>query len=165
MKIRIALCDNDPKALSVVAGAAESVFRDHGFHARMDRYLNCETLLQALDAEQYQMVLLDIDMPGIDGIQAAKQIREKHVDVILSHTCPLKYEPLEMFLPGIDQSRVDRSTEQWLDSIEEALAYHAWLCGHWHINKRTHRMHFLFHGFTSSEELKKIISGEIPGDV
>ena len=78
MKIRIALCDNDPKALSVVAGAAESVFRDHGFHVRMDRYLNCETLLQALDAEQYQMVLLDIDMPGIDGIQAAKQIREKH---------------------------------------------------------------------------------------
>lgn len=94
-----------------------------------------------------------------------QQIREKHVDVVLSHTCPLKYEPLEMFLPGIDQSRVDRSTEQWLDSIEEALAYHAWLCGHWHINKRTHRMHFLFHGFTSSEELKKIISGEIPGDV
>lgn len=78
MRIKIALCDNDPKALSVIAGAAESVFRDHGFRVQMDRFLTCETLLEALDAQRYQMVLLDIDMPGIDGIQAAKQIREKH---------------------------------------------------------------------------------------
>lgn len=81
MKIRIALCDNDPKALSVIAGAAESVFRDQGFRAQLDRFLNCETLLLALALEKYQMVLLDIDMPGMDGIQAAKQIREKYEGV------------------------------------------------------------------------------------
>lgn len=81
MKIRIALCDNDPKALSVIAGAAESVFRDQGFRAQLDRFLNCEALLLALALEKYQMVLLDIDMPGMDGIQAAKQIREKYEGV------------------------------------------------------------------------------------
>lgn len=80
MKIKIALCDNDPKALSVIAGAAESVFRDHGFYVSLDRYRNCEALLQAVDQGDYQVVLLDIDMPGMDGIQAAKQIREKHED-------------------------------------------------------------------------------------
>ena len=31
-----------------------------------------------------------------------KQIREKEFDVILSHTCPYKYEPREMFLASID---------------------------------------------------------------
>ena len=45
------------------------------------------------------------------------------VDVVLTHTAPLKYEPREVFLPGINQGMVDKSTEQWLDSIEERLDY------------------------------------------
>lgn len=28
---------------------------------------------------------------------------------------------MEVFLPGIDQSKVDKSTEEWLDGIEERL--------------------------------------------
>ena len=39
------------------------------------------------------------------------------VDVVLSHTTPLKYEPVEVFLSGVDQSWVDKSTEEWLDAI------------------------------------------------
>ena len=66
-----------------------------------------------------------------------RQIAEKHFDVILSHTCPFKYEPTEVFLPMIDQSTVDAGTEHWLDKIEEAVEYKAWFCGHWHIDKRT----------------------------
>ena len=41
-----------------------------------------------------------------------QQIREKHFDIVLSHTCPFKYEPTEMFLGGIDQRTVDDSTER-----------------------------------------------------
>lgn len=41
--------------------------------------------------------------------------RDWQVPVVLSHTCPFKYEPVEAFLPGIDQSSVDASTERWLD--------------------------------------------------
>ena len=78
------------------------------------------------------------------------------IDVVLSHTCPFKYEPVEEFLPGIDQSTVDDSTEKWLDVIEETTDYMAWFCGHWHTNKRIDKMHFLFHQFESSEELQKM---------
>ena len=75
-----------------------------------------------------------------------EQVRVKAFDVILSHTCPLKYVPIEMFLPGIDQRKVDSSTEEWLDKIEEMADYKAWYCGHWHVDKRVDRMHFLFRG-------------------
>ena len=82
-----------------------------------------------------------------------QQIKEKPFDAILSHTCPFKYEPIEMFLPGINQSTVDDSTEKWLDKIEESVDYKAWFCGHWHINKRIDKMHFLFHGFETNQDL------------
>ena len=41
-----------------------------------------------------------------------QQIKSKPFDIVLSHTCPFKYEPTEMFLGGIDQSTVDDSTER-----------------------------------------------------
>jgi len=73
------------------------------------------------------------------------------IDLVLSHTCPAKYIPTEAFLPGIDQSAVDNSTEAWLDKIEDKLDYKLWLCGHWHINKRVDRLNFLFKSVLTSE--------------
>lgn len=73
----------------------------------------------------------------------------KDIDIILSHTCPKKYIPTEMFLPVIDQSSVDNSTEEWLDTIEDTVNYKAWYCGHWHTDKRIDKMHFLFTTFES----------------
>ena len=78
--------------------------------------------------------------------------KNPHIDVVLSHTCPYKYEPVEAFLPMIDESTVDKTTQHWLDTIEETIDYQAWFCGHWHIDKRIDRMHFLFHSFESAEQ-------------
>jgi 3-oxoacid CoA-transferase subunit A len=73
-----------------------------------------------------------------------------NVDILLTHTCPFNYMPTESFLPGIDQDRVDHSTEQWLGNLEQRMSYNAWYCGHWHIDKRIDRIHFLFN---STEEI------------
>ena len=69
------------------------------------------------------------------------------VDVVLSHTVPLKYEPVEVFLPGIDQRKVDKSTEQWLDRIEERLHYGKWYAGHYHTKKRVDRLQIMFEDY------------------
>ena len=66
------------------------------------------------------------------------------IDVVLTHTCPFGYTPTEAFMSCVDQSTVDNSTELWLDTIEKKLNYNAWYCGHWHIEKRIDKMHFLF---------------------
>ena len=81
------------------------------------------------------------------------QLSRNKVDVILSHTCPFKYEPREMFLSFVDQSTVDDSTERWLDKIEESTDYAAWFCGHWHTNKRVDKIHFLFNAFESEASI------------
>ena len=67
------------------------------------------------------------------------------VDVVLSHTVPLKYEPVEVFLPAVDQSTVDKSTEQWLDGIEDRLDYKKWYCGHFHTEKTVKKVRLMYH--------------------
>ena len=66
-----------------------------------------------------------------------------NVDIVLTHTCPAKYIPTETFLPMIDQSTVDNSTEYWLDAIEDKLTYQKWYCGHWHIDKKIDKIRFI----------------------
>ena len=70
---------------------------------------------------------------------------DNKVDIILSHTCPYKYLPREMFLEGIDQSTVDNSTEYFLDEIEEMADYNLWYCGHYHTDKEIDKIIFMFH--------------------
>ena len=70
---------------------------------------------------------------------------DNKVDIILSHTCPYKYLPREMFLEGIDQSTVDNSTEYFLDEIEESADYNSWYCGHYHTDKEIDKIIFMFH--------------------
>ena len=69
------------------------------------------------------------------------------VDVVLSHTVPLKYEPVEVFMAGVDQSKVDKSTEEWLDGIEDRLNYGKWYCGHYHTEKKVGRVEIMFENF------------------
>ena len=57
---------------------------------------------------------------------------------VLSHTVPVSAEPVEHFIIGIDQSKVDRTMEFWLESIKDRLVYKRWLAGHyhWEVRKR-----------------------------
>ena len=70
-----------------------------------------------------------------------------HIDAVLSHAAPLKYEPTDVFLPNVDQELVDKTTERWLDSIEDRLDYRRWYCGHYHCNRKIDRFEILFEEF------------------
>ena len=47
-------------------------------------------------------------------------------------------------MKGINQSLVDKSTEEWLEAIENRLKYRRWYCGHYHVNKTIDRLRFMF---------------------
>lgn len=68
----------------------------------------------------------------------------QYIDIVLSHTCPLKYEPTEVFMKGIDQSDIDKSMERFLDKIEQSINYDKWYCGHYHTEKQIDKLEFMF---------------------
>lgn len=84
-------------------------------------------------------------------VENALDLLNWQIDIVLSHTTPLKYEPVEVFFPGIDQSKLDKSTEEWLDGIEDRLEYEKWYCGHYHTEKKIDRLQIMFNDFTALE--------------
>lgn len=78
------------------------------------------------------------EQPSEEDKQNAKRHLDEsgwNVDYVFSHTCPLIYEPTDLFLDFIDQTKVDKSTETWLSSIEKKLKYDKWYFGHFHENR------------------------------
>ncbi len=58
-----------------------------------------------------------------------------NVDVVLSHTVPYQYRPVDLFIRGLDQLTVDSSTEKWLSDIESRITYKKWYAGHYHCDR------------------------------
>lgn len=79
------------------------------------------------------------------------------VDTVLTHTCPLRYVPRDVFLPMVDQATVDNSTEEWLDEIEAKLSYANWFCGHFHTSKRIDKLQFLYEDIIEWPSLKCLV--------
>lgn len=89
----------------------------------------------------------DNEQPSEEIKQAVEDKLEQigwKVDYIFTHTCPMRYQPTEVFVPWVDQETIDKSTEIWLDQIEERLTYEKWYCGHFHIDKMVDRLRFMF---------------------
>ena len=74
------------------------------------------------------------------------------IDIVMSHTGPKKYEPLEVFMKGFTQDEVDKTTEKWLDTIEERLTYKKWYCGHYHTNKAIDKIQFLYDTYLNLDD-------------
>lgn len=61
--------------------------------------------------------------------------RDPNYDFVLSHTAPLHHEPTYLFMTGIDQSKVDKTTETFLQEICDQISFKRWFYGHYHDDK------------------------------
>ena len=91
-----------------------------------------------------------------EKIDCLCKLMGQHFDIILSHTCPLRWEPTDLFLGGIDQSTVDKSMEQFLDEVIQSCTTNLYCFGHYHAD-RIERPGVEQY-FTEMEELHEVIA-------
>ena len=79
----------------------------------------------------------------------------KIFDFILSHTCPLSFQPTDLFLSAVNQSEVDTSMEQWMDQLKDKMDWFVWLYGHYH-NDRMERpyVEMYYHDIDALDDIK-----------
>lgn len=74
-KMNLAICDDDASVLGVVSGAVTSAFAKHGIEVTVDVFRRALDLEIRMKEREYDLIFLDIDMPGMDGITFAKKLR------------------------------------------------------------------------------------------
>ncbi len=75
------------------------------------------------------------------------------VNYVFSHTTPMSCRPTWAFLPGLDQSKVDTSTEEWLETLYRKLNCKTWYAGHYHVTDSMGRVQLLFQDYDELAQL------------
>ena len=71
---KIAICDDDKGELEYVERIIEKSFDRKNVQSAYKAYTSAKTLLEDNQQEPFDLVFLDLDMPGINGMETAENI-------------------------------------------------------------------------------------------
>lgn len=74
----------------------------------------------------------DEQLTPVERVEIETACKGKEYDFIFTHTCPISWEPTDLFIGGLDQSSIDKSMELWLNDIKDTCSWKAWCFGHYH---------------------------------
>ena len=108
--MRIALVDDDRNDRSQLNQYIQDYFTENGEACEIQEFENAAAFL-ADYAFTFDLVVMDIDMPGLSGIEAAKQLREKDPHVTL------------MFVTNMPQYALEGYAVEAVDYLLKPLHY------------------------------------------
>lgn len=76
--MKIAICEDDTTQQNILTAVLDSYRTPTGEHVQYDVYQTGLDLLASINTHLYDILLLDILMPGFTGIETAREIRESN---------------------------------------------------------------------------------------
>lgn len=124
--ITIALCDDSEIMVENLKLFLEEYERESGKEFHIFTFYNGEELLQNFSGK-YDIIFLDIKMPGINGVQVAERIREKDRKVIIIFLASLiqyaldgyKVNAANYILKPINKKRLKLEIDRCLQELEQ----------------------------------------------
>lgn len=80
--IRIAIADDDAAFLAKIQKYIQKYQKENGEDIQLTAFSDAKELIEGY-SPVYDIVILDIEMPGMNGMEAAEKIRQADEDVVL----------------------------------------------------------------------------------
>ena len=119
--IRILVIDDE----SVICDACELVLKEKGH--RVDRCVTGRTGLHAIQQEEYEIILLDMKLPDIDGMEILQTVcRKTPVPriIVMTGYSTMANAVQAMKLGAVDYLAKPFTEDELFSAIEKALARH-----------------------------------------
>ena len=111
----IAICDDEKSALGILSGAIVSSFKNYDVDAVVETFTRPVELLERMKTCTFDLLFLDIEMPGMSGLSLADRLRKegKLLDIIfISNREDLIFDALRFNPKGfIRKSRFIQDTD------------------------------------------------------
>lgn len=88
--IRIAIADDDAAFLAKIEKYIQKYQKENGEDIQLTAFSDAKELIEGY-SPVYDIVILDIEMPGMNGMEAAEKIRQADEDVVDVHH---EYDPV-----------------------------------------------------------------------
>lgn len=109
--IRIAICEDDPKASALCQSYIERFERESGTLCSVSAFSDAVNFLDAFQAGSFDLIFMDIQMPVLSGLDAAKLVRKTDPAVVL------------VFVTDLKNLAVDGYTVDAMDFIVKPMNY------------------------------------------
>jgi len=116
--VTIGLCDDDKRELAFAEKAVNAYFSTHGKEVEIHKFDKPSDFLDSLSKTSYEVVLLDICMPGLTGIDVAREIRGSGTECSVIFLTTSREYAVEAFEVNAVQYLIKPYTQK---SFDEAL--------------------------------------------
>ena len=93
--MRVAVVDDTREDAELLMSALERFGREQNEEMDVTLYDSGASFLRSYEEARPELVILDIDMPGINGMEAAHKLREKDENIALFFVTNMKHYALE----------------------------------------------------------------------
>lgn len=114
-RMQIAVCDDDGTMQEILHSKIEKICREMGVACQVRCYSSGEELLSS--GEKPDLLFLDIQMPGMDGMDAAEELRRRQWDTILVFVTALSEYVYDAFDVGAFHYLVKPFREEKLEAV------------------------------------------------
>lgn len=83
MKYKISICDDMEYYVKDMKRKVQEYAKNQGVLADINTFTDSKEFLESFVKVKYQVVFLDIEMPGLDGLEIGKRIREVDKDTLI----------------------------------------------------------------------------------
>ncbi len=131
--LRIAICDDDSKFIRKLETLVLQESQKLGIRADTDVFSDGKTLLKSFqNGDHYELIFIDIEMEQVDGITAARRIREIDRTVLLVYVSGYdKYlkelfevEPFRFLSKPLNHAQFDRYFKEACKRINETEVFY-----------------------------------------
>lgn len=126
--LRIALCDDEEMFLETEKNIISAYLTQKGLSYSVRCFSSCESLLEdKVQLGLFDLIILDVEMNGIDGISAARRIREKNDKVQIAFlSAHMNYSTDGYHVRAIryilkDKDDIDKYLQECLDRVLETI--------------------------------------------
>lgn len=127
--MKIAICEDDTTQQNILTVALDSYCTPAGEHVQYDVYHNGLDLLASIHTHRYDVLLLDILMPGFTGIEVAKEVRQSNekIPIIFLTTSPefavesYRIHVFDYLMKPVDQSALFETLNRAYTATATAL--------------------------------------------
>ena len=90
----------------------------------------------SVDKEYRQLMGLrwfaDEELTDNEMCDILDKIDHKTFDYVFTHTCPEAWQPTDLFIKHINQSKISKRMEKFLTTVSEIINFKHWYFGHFH---------------------------------
>ena len=120
--VKIAVCDDDSQVLLRVLSKLAAYREQRQADLSCQGFENAVDLLASMERENYDLLFLDVLMPGLSGIQAAREIRQKNENIKIVFLTSSPEYAVESYSVQATNYLLKPATEERLFPVLDQLA-------------------------------------------